>query len=128
MTAELHLEEEKKAGDDKNAVNGGGPGIDQQVEKRLRASKRLVHETKKLFATLALSDKKYTDPSAVLHAIVDDYGNPIQIGEQKDIGEFNNTFLARIQEGLNADVILAKLKEESAKRKMEEVKMNEDNA
>jgi ubiquitin carboxyl-terminal hydrolase 25 len=70
-----------------------------------------------LFATLAISDKKYTDPSAVLHAIVDDYGNPIQIGEQKDIGEFNNTFLARIQEGLHADIILEKMRHAHAKSK-----------
>jgi len=45
---------------------------------------------------MLLSDKKYTDPSKVLQAIVDEYGNPISIGEQKDIGEFNSTFLARI--------------------------------
>jgi hypothetical protein len=95
LTADVRLEEEKK-GEDPN-------GIDQNIAKRLRASKKLVIETKKLFATLALTDKKYTDPSGVLRSIVDDYGNPIQIGEQKDIGEFNSTFLARIQEGLHAD-------------------------
>ena len=67
---------------------------------------------KKLFAYLAKSDKKYADPSGVLHSIVDDFGNPIQIGEQKDIGEFNNNFLARIQEGLHADMIFEKLKQE----------------
>ena len=72
MIAEVNIEEEKKEEDKKEAT-----GIDLQIEKRLKASKKLVHETKKLFATLALSDKKYTDPSAVLHAIVDDYGNPI---------------------------------------------------
>lgn len=49
--------------------------------KRIKASKKLVVETKKLFATMLLSDKKYTDPSKVLHAIVDDYGNAISIGE-----------------------------------------------
>jgi ubiquitin carboxyl-terminal hydrolase 25 len=64
--------------------------------KRIKASKKLVIETKKLFATMLLSDKKYTDPSKVLQAIVDEYGNSISIGEQKDIGEFNSTFLARI--------------------------------
>ena len=92
LTADVKLEEEKKGNDSKN----GPGGIDTQIEKRLKASKKLVFETKKLFATLALSDKKYTDPSAVLQSIVDDYGNPIQIGEQKDIGEFNSTFLSRI--------------------------------
>jgi hypothetical protein len=49
--------------------------------KRIKASKKLVIETKKLFATMLLSDKKYTDPSKVLQAIVDEYGNPISIGE-----------------------------------------------
>jgi ubiquitin carboxyl-terminal hydrolase 25/28 len=49
------------------------------------------------------SNKKYADPTMVLKSIVDDYGNPIEIGEQKDIGEFNSTFLARIQDGLHAD-------------------------
>lgn len=68
---------------------------------------------KKLFATMAKSDRKYADPSGVLNAIVDDYGNRIQIGEQKDIGEFNNTFLARIQEGLHAKEILEKLKQDA---------------
>ena len=35
------------------------------------------------------SDKKYADPTAVLKSIVDDFGNTIEIGDQKDIGEFN---------------------------------------
>lgn len=82
-------EEEKK---EEQKVNE----VDQQIMKRIKASKKLVIETKKLFATMLLSDKKYTDPSKVLQAIVDEYGNSISIGEQKDIGEFNSTFLARI--------------------------------
>jgi ubiquitin carboxyl-terminal hydrolase 25/28 len=110
LTTEIHIDEEKKNGEE--GKNNEGNGIDQQIEKRLKASKKLVLETKKLFATLSLGDKKYTDPSAVLHSIVDDYGNPIQIGEQKDIGEFNSTFLARIQEGLHADYLLEKLRKE----------------
>lgn len=68
---------------------------------------------KRLFASLAKSDKKYSDPTGVLQAIVDDFGNPIQIGEQKDIGEFNNNFLARIQEGLNWVKIMEKLKNDA---------------
>ena len=56
------------------------------------------------------SNKKYANPTGVLNSIVDDFGNRVQIGEQKDIGEFNNTFLARIQEGLNYKKILEKLK------------------
>lgn len=111
--ANVKVEEEKKVEEkDKKSE------IDAQILKRLKASKKLVNETKKLFATMLLSDKKYTDPSRVLHAIVDDFGNPIQIGEQKDIGEFNSTFLARIQEGLNADQILEKLQELEVQKQM----------
>lgn len=106
LTADVRYEESKeKAKPDE--------GIDPQIVKRIRASQKLILETKKLFAIMSLSDKKYTDPSAVLHSIVDDFGNPIQIGEQKDIGEFNNNFLARIQEGLNAEALLAKLRDDS---------------
>jgi ubiquitin carboxyl-terminal hydrolase 25/28 len=66
------------------------------LDKRIKASRTLIREMKILFAFMARSDKKYADPTGVLKAIVDDFGNPVEIGEQKDIGEFNNTFLARI--------------------------------
>ena len=59
-----------------------------------------------MFAFLTRSDKKYADPTDVLKAITDDYGKPVQIGEEKDIGEFNSTFLARISEGLNYSRIM----------------------
>lgn len=36
---------------------------------------------KKLFAFMARSDKKYADPTAVLKAIVDEYGNSVEIGD-----------------------------------------------
>jgi hypothetical protein len=74
---------------------------------RLKSSKKLIEELKTLFAFLTRSDKKYADPTDVLKAIVDDYGKTIQIGEEKDIGEFNQTFLARISEGLNYSRIMA---------------------
>ena len=47
-----------------------------------------------------MSDTKYVDPSPVLNSIADDTGNFIPIGDQKDVGEFNLFFLARIEEGL----------------------------
>ena len=46
------------------------------------------------------SDRKYIDPTDVITSVVDDYGNQIPIGDQKDIGEFNLIFLSRIDEGL----------------------------
>ncbi len=75
---------------------------------------------KKLFAFMARSDKKYADPTGVLKSLVDDFGNPIEIGDQKDIGEFNTNFLARLQEGLHATTILQKLKYD----KLEEIKQD----
>jgi len=49
---------------------------------------------------MILGNRKYVDPTPVLKAVTDDYGNPVLIGEQRDIGEFNLNFLERIEEGL----------------------------
>jgi len=46
------------------------------------------------------SDKKYGDPTNVLHNVSDNYGKPVDIGNEQDIGEFNDTLLSRVQEGL----------------------------
>ncbi len=56
---------------------------------------------KELFSLMIGSDRKYVDPTPVLTSIVDDYGNELPIGDQKDIGEFNLIFLSRVDEGLN---------------------------
>jgi len=40
------------------------------------------------------------DPTMVITSIVDDYGNDLAVGDQKDIGEFNLVFLSRIEDGL----------------------------
>ena len=45
---------------------------------------------------MALGDKKYADPSMVLKSITDDSGRQMEIGDEKDIGEFNDSFLSRI--------------------------------
>jgi ubiquitin carboxyl-terminal hydrolase 25 len=60
----------------------------------------LVDSLSKLFASMIMANRKYVDPTAVLTAVTDDYGNPVLIGEQRDIGEFNLNFLERIEEGL----------------------------
>jgi hypothetical protein len=49
---------------------------------------------------MMLANRKYADPTNVLKSLVDDYGNNILVGEQKDIGEFNLNLLERIEEGL----------------------------
>lgn len=67
---------------------------------RQQACENLTERLTGLFAKMALSDKKYTEPSEVLLAFVDDFGAPLLLGDQKDIGEFNLYFLERIEEGL----------------------------
>jgi hypothetical protein len=60
---------------------------------------------------MCVGNKKYLNPSAVLLSMVDEDGEPFKIGEEKDMQEFNDMFLSRIQ-----DV------QESLKKKDEEVK------
>jgi hypothetical protein len=41
----------------------------------------VVERLASLFARLTFSKKKYTEPSDVLMALVDDFGHPIALGE-----------------------------------------------
>ena len=59
-----------------------------------------MENLKILFGNLIASDRKYIDPTDVISSVVDDYGNEMTIGDQKDIGEFNLVFLSRVDEGL----------------------------
>lgn len=72
-------------------------------EGRKKASAQLVHKLQILFSYLICSNRRYVDPSLVIKALVDDYGNPIELGDQKDVGEFNINFLARLNEGLSQE-------------------------
>lgn len=87
----------------------------QPREVRTKASVELVLNLQKLFAYLICSNRRYIEPTSVLKALVDDYGNPIAIGEQKDVGEFNMVFLARINEALE--------REEEQKRSSQIIRM-----
>eukprot|EP00743_Colponemidia_sp_Colp-15_P007033 GILK01007589.1.p1 GENE.GILK01007589.1~~GILK01007589.1.p1 ORF type:complete len:990 (-),score=185.29 GILK01007589.1:398-3367(-) len=69
---------------------------------RRHASIKLVKELQMLFACMMYGTRKYGNPTSVLKALVDDTGRPIQIGDQKDVGEFNLNFLDRLDEGLQA--------------------------
>lgn len=57
---------------------------------------------------MILSKKKYVDPFAVVYNIVDKEGNKIDIGDQKDLSEFNLQFLECIEEGLKYDEMKVK--------------------
>ena len=65
-----------------------------------KASIQTVEQLKKLFGFMTLSNKKYVDPSLVLNSLVDDVGNQLSIGDQKDVGEYNIDLVSRIEEGL----------------------------
>ena len=77
---------------------------------------------------MTLSAKKYTDPTGVLRAITDDQGQAIEIGEQKDMGEFNQTLLARIQDGLMSQKLIQRyfMEIQVEKAADEDVKMKEE--
>jgi len=74
---------------------------EQQLLDKLESARKLVLHLKILFGQMTKSYKKYADPTQVLKSLTDDQGKPVEIGEEKDIGEFNDTFLSRVQEGLN---------------------------
>ena len=65
---------------------------------KVKSGKELILELQKLFAAMCMGSKKYLDPSAVLTSIVDDVGEKFKIGEEKDMQEFNDMFLSRIQD------------------------------
>ncbi len=57
-------------------------------------------QLKRLFAYLINSNRKCVEAQKVTAALVDDFGNPIKMGEQRDVGEFNINFLSRVHEAL----------------------------
>eukprot|EP01022_Parablepharisma_sp_SALTPOND_P001351 TRINITY_DN106156_c1_g1_i1.p1 TRINITY_DN106156_c1_g1~~TRINITY_DN106156_c1_g1_i1.p1 ORF type:complete len:938 (-),score=127.57 TRINITY_DN106156_c1_g1_i1:56-2869(-) len=71
-------------------------------EGRYKGSIEMVANLQKVIAYMICSNRNYIDPINVLNTLVDDYGNKISIGEQKDAGEFNSIFLTRINEALEA--------------------------
>ncbi|KAL4510751.1 hypothetical protein ABPG72_004905 [Tetrahymena utriculariae] len=74
--------------------------LGEQKSKRINASINLVVHLQRLFSFMVLSDKKFFNPTNLLKNIVNDFGERLKIGDQQDIGEFNLTFLSRVEEGL----------------------------
>jgi hypothetical protein len=81
-------------------VKDAEKGKDPELKRKL-ASVQLVKSLQLLFAGMIISDKKYLDPTSVITSVVDDYGNELPIGDQKDIAEFNLFFLARVEEAIS---------------------------
>ena len=65
-------------------------------KKLIKSGLQLIRELQVIFSTLAVGKKKYLDPSGVLDAVVDDQGDKVAIGDEKDISEYNRILLARI--------------------------------
>jgi ubiquitin carboxyl-terminal hydrolase 25/28 len=89
-----------------------GKDEDSVAKKRIESGRQLIRELKKLFAKMAMGNKKYIDPSGVLYSIVDNFGQKVQIGEEKDIREFNDVLLARISDAFKAKQSLYEMGQE----------------
>eukprot|EP00826_Nyctotherus_ovalis_P045664 TRINITY_DN5076_c0_g2_i6.p1 TRINITY_DN5076_c0_g2~~TRINITY_DN5076_c0_g2_i6.p1 ORF type:complete len:712 (-),score=199.56 TRINITY_DN5076_c0_g2_i6:278-2413(-) len=61
-----------------------------------------MEELQKLFAFMIKSKRKYISPKTLSETIVDENGRPVQLGDQKDVEEFNINFLARVDEAISA--------------------------
>lgn len=57
---------------------------------------KLIQELQILFTTMALGKKKYLNPNGVLQSVLDDQGDQVTVGEEKDISEYNSILLQRI--------------------------------
>ena len=88
---------------------------DALTKKLVESGKNLIKELQKLFTAMAVSNKKYLDPSGVLKAIVNSQGEQMTIGEEKDIREFNDVLLSRIKDAFEHKV----KQEEETKAKAE---------
>lgn len=82
----------------------GASGSKENVplkQKLVKSGMKLVKELQLLFATMALGKKKYLDPSGVLESVIDDQGDQVAIGDEKDISEYNQVLLQRIQDAFD---------------------------
>ena len=79
-----------------------GPVDNSALKKKLvNSGMKLIRELQILFTTMAVGSKKYLDPNGVLESVLDDQGDQVAIGEEKDIAEYNSMLLTRIQDAFN---------------------------
>ncbi len=55
-----------------------------------------------MFGLMAIGNKAYVEPGPVLGAIIDDAAHQYQIGDERDLREFNEIFLSRITDAYKA--------------------------
>lgn len=83
-------------------VKEGLKGKDDTETKKIESGMNLIKQLKKMFGLIAMGNKSYVEPGPVLNAIVDDSANQYQIGDERDLREFNEIFLSRIQDAIKA--------------------------
>ena len=87
-------------------------GKDETETKKIKSGLALFQQLQIMFAKMAVGNKSYIDPKPVLATIVDNSGNQFQIGDERDLREFNEIFQQRL-----SDAILAVEKSNSTKQK-----------
>lgn len=68
-----------------------------------RDSANLLFSLQRLFAYLALSERKAIDPSPVLARMRDDAGKQVYIGDESYLGEFHTWFISQLEDGLKSE-------------------------
>ena len=56
----------------------------------------VTKELQFLFTTMAAGNNRYIDPRRVLEAVLDDQGDKVSFGEEKDISEYKLLLVSRI--------------------------------
>ena len=62
-----------------------------------------------MFAMIAIGNRAYVEPTPVLQSILDDDAKQIQIGDERDLREFNEIFLSRISDALGSQDSISEL-------------------
>lgn len=85
------------------ALNQSAPSADPKPDGAVAAkddTTPFMKELQRMYSHLLASQEKYFDPSKLFKSLVDEQGNPVRIGSQEDVGEFNDLFLWRMSKGL----------------------------
>jgi len=85
-------------------------------EKLKKKSFELIISLQRLFIFMKHGNKKVLSPKAAIDSILDNEGNLIEVGEEKDLGEFSLIFFTRLVEGLCLSRDLDKLMKKNTKR------------
>lgn len=73
--------------------------IDNEVKKkRIMNEFNMLTKMQQFFSEMAMTSKKYLDPSDILRNLVDSVGNKLTYGEEKDLFEINIGIIERLGE------------------------------